>query len=260
MPKKASILLDPSECPHDGKWVPTDFSTSGNAEESTRIHGVKPDSELESRLQELTRNCLPLVQKAMSGPRFVEEFSSGGVDASASSSQTVNSQSDSQKYQVVFKARQLYFPADTNFRWVGSTMRFGEWHCEGTADDHIAACVFLPVLIENMRPDAKLDFRCPGDVSGFSPEELLTLPSHTTRDVELGSQQLEVGKPIVWKNDVQHRTDIYFKQDKTKAGRIVYLAMYIVDPAHRLPSTTEVPPQFRRGDMQIRKDTLLQAD
>ena len=38
-------------------------------------------------------------------------------------------------------------------------MRFGQWHSEGTADDHIAACVIVPLVIENMQPTAQLHFR-----------------------------------------------------------------------------------------------------
>jgi len=250
VPKKACVLLDPSEYPYENHWVPTDID-DGKA----RINGVHKDfkERLEGRMKDMARSCLPLASRAMSSTRFVEDFEHAQFDKKLSTNYFKSAGSKDSNVQVVFKVRQFYFPPDKSFRWVGATMRFGQWHSEGTTNDHIAACVILPLVIDNMR-DAQISFRCPGDI-----DTSFIKHNSDSREVHLGSELLSVGVPIVWKNDVQHRTDICYKLDNTKPGTITWLAMYIVDPTHHLPSTSVVPPQFRQNDMVEREETLLEA-
>jgi Protein of unknown function (DUF4246) len=60
---------------------------------------------------------------------------------------------------------------------------------------------------------------------------------------ELGSVNSEEGRLITFPNTLQHKVSPFSLADPSQPGHRKILAMFLVDPHHRITSTANVPPQ-----------------
>ncbi|KAF1975186.1 hypothetical protein BU23DRAFT_579235 [Bimuria novae-zelandiae CBS 107.79] len=129
----------------------------------------------------------------------------------------------------------------------------GSWHIEGQENEHICASALYYYDSENIT-DSYLSFR-----EGTSTNYLDTKPyeqdDHTHFErlygitswgpavQELGSVFTREGRLLTFSNVLQHRVSPFSLADKTRPGHRKILALFLVDPCTRIPSTANVPPQ-----------------
>ncbi|KAL4807886.1 hypothetical protein BDV18DRAFT_136334 [Aspergillus unguis] len=137
----------------------------------------------------------------------------------------------------------------------------GTWHIEGQLNERIAASAIYYYDNENITPSS-LAFRHRAEddfmdvsyeqdqhhfvhqVYGF-PEDVHTWSSGLSQPVtqELGGVETKEGRLITFPNTVQHRVSPFSLADRSKPGHRKILALFLVDPHHRIISTANVPPQ-----------------
>ncbi|KAG8938305.1 hypothetical protein FRC04_009083 [Tulasnella sp. 424] len=132
----------------------------------------------------------------------------------------------------------------------------GAWHVEGMANERIVASGIYYYDCENIT-DSQLAFRMGvdfdrvdyeyGDSRG--PELMIPLPSGSHNTSEEPSNQV-VGavktlpnRCIAFPNIYQHQVSSFKLVDLTKPGHRKIVALFLVDPGDRIPSTTDIPPQ-----------------
>ena len=140
----------------------------------------------------------------------------------------------------------------------------GSWHIEGQLNEHICATALLYYDSDNIT-DSYLAFRERVDaealeggdkdefgVRGYAHydhehmELLLGVRDRVTSATqELGHVLCKEGRLIVFPNVLQHRVEAFRLRDATKPGHRKILALFLVDPYIRIPSTANVPSQQR---------------
>lgn len=87
------------------------------------------------------------------------------------------------------------------------------------------------------------------------------VPSGEPSVNELGSVVTSQNRCIAFPNTYQHRVSSFELADKTKQGHRKILALFLVDPAVHIPSTTTVPPQQQgwRSDATAANPVLKKA-
>ncbi|KAF8601412.1 hypothetical protein BDV93DRAFT_495814 [Ceratobasidium sp. AG-I] len=125
----------------------------------------------------------------------------------------------------------------------------GSWHIEGMSNESIAASGIYYYDEENTT-ESRLDFRTAAAVPGEYEQNdsrgcMLTwgMASDDPCVNELGSVVTSQHRCIAFPNTYQHRVSSFELADKSKPGHRKILALFLVDPAFRKPSTTTVPPQ-----------------
>ncbi|CEL56861.1 hypothetical protein RSOLAG1IB_08139 [Rhizoctonia solani AG-1 IB] len=125
----------------------------------------------------------------------------------------------------------------------------GSWHVEGMKNEAIAASGIYYYDEENIT-DSRLGFRTA--VAGPESYEQNDLKGcQLTWGMgyddpcvnELGSVATRQDRCIAFPNAYQHRVSPFELVDKSKPGHRKIVALFLVDPAVRRPSTTTVPPQ-----------------
>ncbi|KAK4895851.1 hypothetical protein LTR27_006020 [Elasticomyces elasticus] len=128
----------------------------------------------------------------------------------------------------------------------------GKWHVEGSLNEHICASAIYYYDCENVT-DSRLAFRESMDRGflrnsheQFEWQHLLSYYD-ITRDgpaiQELGQVLTKEGRVIVFPNVLQHCVQPFKLEDASKPGHRKILALFLVDPNVRIPSTAHVPPQ-----------------
>ncbi|KAK3618473.1 hypothetical protein LTR56_024606 [Elasticomyces elasticus] len=143
----------------------------------------------------------------------------------------------------------------------------GKWHVEGSLNEHICASAIYYYDSDNVT-DSRLAFRESMD-RGFlrnSHEQFCwdhLLPYYDiTNDgpaiQDLGQVLTKEGRVVVFPNVVQHCVQPFKLLDAAKPGHRKILALFLVDPNVRIPSTAHVPPQQKEwwSDMVLDLDRV----
>ncbi|KAM0230035.1 hypothetical protein ACHAPO_009587 [Fusarium lateritium] len=128
----------------------------------------------------------------------------------------------------------------------------GSWHTEGQLNEHIVSTALYYYDSDNIT-DCSLSFRTTTKdlTENVSYEQYKHDPIYRTfaiekdgdRQQDIGSVHTKSGRAIFFPNLVQHRVSPFKLIDKTKPGYRKILALFLVDPAIPITSTSNVPPQ-----------------
>lgn len=129
----------------------------------------------------------------------------------------------------------------------------GAWHIEGQLNEHICASALYYYDSDNIT-DSYLAFReatstehlseKPYEQSDYGHfERLYGIQQGGAAVQELGKVLTREGRLLTFPNVLQHRVSPFSLQDPTQPGHRKILALFLVDPYTRIPSTANVPPQ-----------------
>jgi hypothetical protein len=129
----------------------------------------------------------------------------------------------------------------------------GTWHIEGQLNEHICASAIYYYDSDNIT-DSYLSFRettCTDELEDKPYEQddhthferLYGIHNNDPAVQELGSVLTREGRLLTFPNVLQHRVSSFSLADKTRPGHRKILALFLVDPYTRIPSTANVPPQ-----------------
>jgi len=129
----------------------------------------------------------------------------------------------------------------------------GSWHIEGSLNEHICATALYYYDCENIT-DSYLAFReamstykledMPYEQSEYEHfEKLYNIEQNGPGIQELGRVLTKEGRLLVFPNVLQHRVQSFRLADPTRPGHRKILALFLVDPHTRIPSTANIPPQ-----------------
>ncbi|KAF2442510.1 hypothetical protein P171DRAFT_364692 [Karstenula rhodostoma CBS 690.94] len=129
----------------------------------------------------------------------------------------------------------------------------GAWHIEGQLNEHICASALYYYDNDNTT-DSYLAFReaTSSEWLGEKPYEqgdhrhfelLYGIDSDGPAVQELGSVLTREGRLLTFPNVLQHRVSPFSLADKARPGHRKIVALFLVDPHTRIPSTANVPPQ-----------------
>lgn len=157
--------------------------------------------------------------------------------------------------QVIVKLANIHLSPDKP-QYAGGT-----WHIEGQLNEHICATALYYYDNTNIT-QSSLAFRERVDKESFEwgtkddfergyeqfdyghMELLFGVENGKSPPIQdLGSVITKEGRLLVFPNVLQHRVEPFRLADKTKPGHRKILALFLVDPYLRIPSTANVPPQ-----------------
>ncbi|KAG8943131.1 hypothetical protein FRC04_003211 [Tulasnella sp. 424] len=127
----------------------------------------------------------------------------------------------------------------------------GKWHVEGMANERIVASGIYYYDCENIT-ESQLAFR---QAVSFGPdadyEQSDGLGIKLTWGLEegngsnqvVGAVKTSADRCIAFPNIYQHQVSSFKLVDPSKPGHRKIVALFLVDPEHRIPSTTDIPPQ-----------------
>ncbi|EME79070.1 uncharacterized protein MYCFIDRAFT_116770 [Pseudocercospora fijiensis CIRAD86] len=130
----------------------------------------------------------------------------------------------------------------------------GGWHIEGQLNEHICASAIYYYDTDNIT-ESHLSFRefvCVDTLTGDTEYEqddyehilrLYGIEQNGPAIQTLGKVNTKEGRMIAFPNVLQHKVEPFELADKSKAGHRKILALFLVDPYLRIPSTAHVPPQ-----------------
>ncbi|MFE9560166.1 DUF4246 domain-containing protein [Streptomyces sp. NPDC006487] len=138
----------------------------------------------------------------------------------------------------------------------------GSWHVEGMLNERIVSTGIYYWDSENIT-ESRLGFRSAlhdpeyeqNDDAGVC--EVYGLQNEDALNQALGSVPTPAGRCLAFPNVLQHRVDAFRLADPTRPGHRKILAFFLVDPAERIVSTSDVPPQQPWSDTSTM--TLEQA-
>jgi hypothetical protein len=149
--------------------------------------------------------------------------------------------------QVIVKLANIHLTPDK------PTYDGGSWHVEGLLNEHICATALYYYDSENV-VDSFLAFR-----ENVDSDYVEQLPYEQSRydhleklfDVRwcgpaiqhLGHVRTCQGRLLTFPNVLHHRVEPFSLADKSRSGHRKILALFLVDPYMRIPSTANVPPQ-----------------
>ncbi|KAF5586257.1 duf1665 domain-containing protein [Fusarium pseudocircinatum] len=153
---------------------------------------------------------------------------------------------DKQRIQVIVKLANIHLTPES------PSYDGGSWHTEGQLNEHIVSTALYYYDSENIT-DCTLSFRTnTEDLSDeISYEQYEHGPIYRTfaierdggRQQDIGSVHTKAGRAIFFPNLMQHRVSPFKLVDPTKPGYRKILALFLVDPAIPIISTSNVPPQ-----------------
>lgn len=150
--------------------------------------------------------------------------------------------------QVIFKLANIQLTPEK------PTYGGGSWHVEGGFNEMICASAIYYYDQENIT-DSHLAFR-----QAMATDEITRIPDQNEYEaielhfgIEQNSEALQdlghvltrEGRLLAFPNCVQHRVGSFELADKSRPGHRKILAMFLIDPARRVLSTSNVPPQRR---------------
>ncbi|KAM3424135.1 hypothetical protein BST61_g11319 [Cercospora zeina] len=129
----------------------------------------------------------------------------------------------------------------------------GSWHIEGQLNEHICASALYYYDSSNIT-DSYLAFREATSVDhleekGYEQgefehfERVYGAYNDTAAVQDLGRVNTSEGRLLTFPNVFQHRVEPFELADKSQPGHRKILALFLVDPHLRIPSTAHVPPQ-----------------
>ncbi|KAL7928734.1 hypothetical protein V8C35DRAFT_224523 [Trichoderma chlorosporum] len=133
----------------------------------------------------------------------------------------------------------------------------GSWHLEGELNEHICATALYYYDSDNIS-DCRLDFRTVANDATIAVEitsrrdtgnhvpltrYLATSLDNTIQDI--GSVLTRPGRALYFPNLYQHHVSPFRLADPSRPGHRKILALFLVDPAIPIISTSNIPPQHR---------------
>ncbi|KIO24286.1 hypothetical protein M407DRAFT_77137 [Tulasnella calospora MUT 4182] len=126
----------------------------------------------------------------------------------------------------------------------------GSWHVEGMANERIVASGIYYYDCENIT-ESQLAFRVGVNFEGAVYEQSDAKGIRLTWGMERGGPNNQVvgavktsqNRCIAFPNIYQHQVSSFKLVDPTKPGHRKIVALFLVDPEHRIPSTSNIPPQ-----------------
>ncbi|KAG9048186.1 hypothetical protein FS837_000532 [Tulasnella sp. UAMH 9824] len=141
----------------------------------------------------------------------------------------------------------------------------GSWHVEGMANERIVASGIYYYDSENIT-DTKLAFRMGVNFEGAGYEQNDNRGVMLTWGMEygglsnqvVGAVKTAVNRCIAFPNIYQHQVSSFKLVDPTKPGHRKIVALFLVDPEHRIPSTSDIPPQQSHWAQEAIFEALVQ--
>ncbi|KAG8931781.1 hypothetical protein FRC01_000810 [Tulasnella sp. 417] len=147
----------------------------------------------------------------------------------------------------------------------------GRWHVEGMANERIVASSIYYYDCENIT-DSELAFRVGVELEGRSRSLLrlqpptalkafrfhLFLKSDEPKNQVVGAVKTSPNRCIAFPNIYQHKVSPFKLVDPNKPGHRKIVALFLVDPENRIPSTSDIPPQQSHWARDAIFDALLQ--
>lgn len=129
----------------------------------------------------------------------------------------------------------------------------GSWHIEGQLNEHICASALYYYDSTNVS-DSFLGFRHQIDSQSLETleygqedyegvEQIYGVEQHGPAIQEIGRVLTKEGRLLAFPNVLQHQVSSFRLADASKSGHRKILALFLVDPAMRILSTANVPPQ-----------------
>ncbi|KAG8943130.1 hypothetical protein FRC04_003210 [Tulasnella sp. 424] len=127
----------------------------------------------------------------------------------------------------------------------------GKWHVEGMANERIVASGIYYYDCENIT-ESQLAFRQAVSFNrrvGYEQSDdrgiKLTwgLEEGAGSNQVVGAVKTSADRCIAFPNIYQHQVSSFKLIDPSKPGHRKIVALFLVDPEHRIPSTTDIPPQ-----------------
>ncbi|KAH0337678.1 hypothetical protein KCU81_g7985, partial [Aureobasidium melanogenum] len=151
--------------------------------------------------------------------------------------------------QVIVKLANIHL-APSNPEYSG-----GSWHIEGKLNEHICATALYYYDNENIT-ESHLAFRSKVSVDEITQRDyaqddndgvcyLFDVERNGPGIQRIGQVATNEGRLLAFPNVLQHQVQPFKLVDPTKAGHRKILALFLVDPFHRVISTANVPPQQR---------------
>ncbi|KIY66112.1 hypothetical protein CYLTODRAFT_491743 [Cylindrobasidium torrendii FP15055 ss-10] len=129
------------------------------------------------------------------------------------------------------------------------TYEGGSWHVEGMLNESIVS-TFLYYYDEDNITQSELAFRVSvtepcyhGQDDSTCTQILYGLDRQVPLVQEVGRSVTKEGRCIAFPNIYQHQVQPFRLADPTKPGHRKIVALFLVDPTHRIPSTADVAPQ-----------------
>ncbi|KAK2753241.1 hypothetical protein FQN54_007932 [Arachnomyces sp. PD_36] len=146
--------------------------------------------------------------------------------------------------QVIFKLANIHLTPEK------PEYEGGSWHIEGALNEHICATSLYYYDEENIT-ESYLGFRQALDIDKIfyeqfefeSVEMYYGIRNEETTIQTLGKVLTRQGRLLAFPNVLQHQVQPFKLADPSKPGHRKILAMFLVDPHIRIPSTANVPPQ-----------------
>lgn len=132
----------------------------------------------------------------------------------------------------------------------------GSWHLEGCSDERIVATAIYYADSHNIGP-SRLSFRAAVDEPSCAHSELYVhgeiFGIGNSQDLvqPRGAVDCVQGRGIVFGNCFQHCVQPFSLVDQSQAGHRRIVVFFLVDPAHRIVSTADVPPQSREWHIAV---------
>ena len=126
----------------------------------------------------------------------------------------------------------------------------GSWHLEGMVNEHIAASLIAYTDSDNVEA-SELAFRGAVNESeldyeqndGVGVQSVYGLRDGDPLTQPLGAVHTAPGRVVCFPNKFQHRVQPFKLADASRRGVREIVALFVVDPATRVPSTAAIPPQ-----------------
>lgn len=124
----------------------------------------------------------------------------------------------------------------------------GSWHVEGMLNERIVSTGLYYWDSENIT-ESRLGFRAALDDPSYEQNddnglrEVYGLEDEDALNQVLGSVATPAGRCLAFPNVLQHRVSPFRLADPTRPGYRKILAFFLVDPAEKIVSTSDVPPQ-----------------
>ncbi|KAG8948624.1 hypothetical protein FRC04_009388 [Tulasnella sp. 424] len=143
----------------------------------------------------------------------------------------------------------------------------GNWHVEGMANERIVASGIYYYDCSNIT-DSHITFRVAvnfeahnyeqGDGDGIELTWGLEYGQESNQVV--GAVKTSVNRCIAFPNIYQHQVSSFKLVDPTKPGYRKILALFLVDPETRVPSTTDIAPQQSHWTRQALYESFVKED
>ncbi|EUC63141.1 filamentous muscle protein titin-animal, related protein, putative [Rhizoctonia solani AG-3 Rhs1AP] len=176
-------------------------------------------------------------------PIILPHIQDGGYKAGSLEKRDIKYTLRGRTIQVIVKLANIHLTPEE------PTYSGGSWHVEGMENEAIAASGIYYYDEENIT-ESRLAFRTAVAVPiGYEQDDQrgCMLTWGMGRDDpcvnELGSVVTCQDRCIAFPNTYQHRVSPFQLTDRSKPGHRKIVALFLVDPAIRRPSTTTVPPQ-----------------